>query len=108
MADTSKTFALLTELENMDVDQDKILDELLRRGAALEELERRSRQPPRLLPPRRLRRPRPRSTSSPRASASTTPRAGACGRCWVSALPRSSLHRLPRARRTKKALPTSR
>ncbi|MDX6678191.1 MAG: hypothetical protein QOE31_2243, partial [Solirubrobacteraceae bacterium] len=43
MADPTKTFMLLSELENIDVHEDRILDELLRRGAALEESERRSR-----------------------------------------------------------------
>ena len=43
MTDASKAFGLLTELEQIDVDEDRILAELLRRGAALEELERRGR-----------------------------------------------------------------
>ena len=43
MADKTKTYTLLTELEQIDVHEDEILGELLRRGAALEEHERRSR-----------------------------------------------------------------
>jgi len=43
MANATKTFSLLTRLEQIDVEEDRVLDELLRLGGALEESERRGR-----------------------------------------------------------------